>query len=134
VRKAIVFVLLVCAKPGGWILIIGDETLKVKILTGDYELRLGLKFRTHLSQDSAYLFLFPHPERYPFWMKDTYIPLSIGFIDTNYRLIAIDSMFPNDTTLIFPPQPIIMAIETNQGWFKDHQVKVGDRIHLFKLK
>ncbi|HID32154.1 MAG TPA: DUF192 domain-containing protein, partial [bacterium (Candidatus Stahlbacteria)] len=99
----ILFLLSACTNTKGWLAIIGDDTIKVKVLIEEYELTTGLMFHKTLDSDSGYLFLFPRPGRYPFWMKNTYIPLSIAFIDSEDRIIAIDSMIPLDTVRIFPP-------------------------------
>src|SRR5207302_6833056 len=48
--------------------------------------------RTALDPDAGMLFLFPAPTSTPFWMKNTLIPLSIAFIDSNWHIVKIIEM------------------------------------------
>ena len=43
----------------------------------------GLMNRRSLKQNSGMLFIFPYKKKMNFWMKDTYIPLSIAYINQN---------------------------------------------------
>ncbi len=88
----------------------------------------GLMFRKNLPQDEGMLFVFPQEGYHPFWMKNTYIPLSIAFISRELKIIQIDEMDPLDTTPHMPIGPILYALEANKGWFKRNGIKVGDRI------
>jgi len=85
-------------------------------------------FRKSLPFDEGMLFVFPQEDYYPFWMKNTYIPLSIAFINREGRIIQIDEMEPLSTTPHTPLGRILYALETNKGWFKERGVKVGDRV------
>ncbi len=62
-------------------------------------------------------------------MKNTFIPLSIAFIDTNYKIIGIADMSPLDESRSHSSYlPAKYAIEMNQGWFEGNSIKVGDRV------
>ncbi len=60
-----------------------------------------------------------------FYMLNTNIPLSIAFIDANNKVIFIDDMAPNTTTVHQAPSVYRYALEVNQGWFATRDVKVG---------
>ena len=91
----------------------------------------GLMFRKTLPENQGMLFIFEDSDFHSFWMKNTYIPLSIAFVSANKKIVQIDSMFPLDTLNLHSPQkPIKYAIEANQGWFQHHKIKLGDRVRI----
>ena len=88
-------------------------------------------FRKNLPENQGMLFIFENSDFHSFWMKNTYIPLSIAFISASKEIVQIDNMFPLDTlNPHFPEKPIKYAIEVNQGWFQHHKIKVGDRVRI----
>jgi len=67
-----------------------------------------------------------------FWMKDTLIPLSIAFMDSEGRIVDIQDMKALDDT---PPhytsaEPAQYALEVNKGFFAERGVEVGNRARL----
>jgi uncharacterized membrane protein (UPF0127 family) len=48
--------------------------------------------RTALGEDRGMLFVFPSEEDRSFWMKDTLIPLSIAYMDSEGRIVDIQDM------------------------------------------
>ena len=76
------------------------------------------------------LFVFEKEKIQSFWMRNTYIPLSIAFIDKNAKIVQIEKMQPlNDTIHYASRVPVLYALEVNQGWFEKHQITIGDTIH-----
>jgi hypothetical protein len=59
----------------------------VEIAADDSTRQQGLMYRDHLPADRGMLFYFPRSGNYPFWMKNTLIPLDMIWID-NQRQIA----------------------------------------------
>jgi len=87
----------------------------------------GLMDRRTISSDSGMLFDFGQNVNTPFWMKNTSIPLSIAFIDSSGKVLAVKDMKPFDLTPVAPAGAYRYAIEVNRGWFKDHGIKPGFR-------
>ncbi len=52
---------------------------------------LGLMYRKQLADDQGMLFVFPVEKRLSFWMKNTYLPLDIIFIDRNLKVVSISA-------------------------------------------
>lgn len=112
---------------------INGARLKVEIVDKPAERSLGLMYRKSLPKNRGMLFIYRRPKIMNFWMKNTYIPLSIAYIDKKGYIIAIYKMEPLDTEKDYrSPGPAIWALEVNQGWFERHGVSVGDRVWLYR--
>jgi len=102
------------------------STLRVEVVKTPGELERGLMDRESLPPDSGMLFDFGGEVETAFWMKDTSIPLSIAFIGSNGKVIAIKDMAPFDLRAVEPPGEYRYALEANRGWFRDHGIHPGD--------
>ncbi len=108
---------------------ISETPLQVEIRDTPSGWSRGLMFRKTLPENQGMLFIFEDSDFHSFWMKNTYIPLSIAFISASKEIVQIDTMLPLDTlNLHFPKEPVKYAIEVNQGWFQHHKIKVGDKV------
>lgn len=85
----------------------------------------GFMFRKHLGQDQGMLFCFSSDDYLSFWMKDTYIPLDIAFIDSFWEVIDIKQGIPLSTKGMRSSKPCRYALEMNKGWFGDKGIKAG---------
>ena len=90
----------------------------------------GLMNRTTMAEDQGMIFVFPEATTVSFWMHDTLLPLSIAFIDANRRIVDLQDMQPLDETLHSSAQPYVYALEVNQGYFRRHNIAVGDMVGL----
>ncbi|WP_461246587.1 DUF192 domain-containing protein [Treponema sp. R6D11] len=88
----------------------------------------GLMFRKKLPDGQAMLFVFDYDHVLSFWMKNTYIPLSIAFITHDGVIIDIKDMYPNDTSSVLSSRSARYALEAPQGWFSRAGVRVGDTV------
>jgi len=88
----------------------------------------GLMDRKTLPEDSGMLFQFTHSDYLRFWMKNTYIPLDIAFLDENGVIFQIAEMYPLSTRLVASHKPCKMALEVNHGWFDKNKLGVGDKV------
>ena len=76
--------------------------------------------------DHGMLFVFPQAEALTFWMKDTPLPLSIAFVDTQKRILNIADMQPFDDRTFHQSEGMAMyALEVNQGWFAARGIGPG---------
>lgn len=74
------------------------------------------------------LFIFPESDYISIWIANTYVPLSVAFINNDGVVINVASMAPLITDLHRTRAPAKYAIEMQRGWFKRHGVKVGERL------
>ena len=111
----------------------GEEVVvQVEIADAHTERARGLMGRTALAEGRGMLFVFDREQDLSFWMKNTLIPLSIAYIDSEGRIVDIQDMKPLDDD---PPHyvasaPAQYALEVNLGFFEDHGVQVGDKAKL----
>lgn len=102
----------------------------VEIADTDEERQTGLMGRTALPEDAGMLFVFGAEQQLSFWMKDTLIPLSIAFIDSEGRIVDIQDMQPLDEAPHPSAAPAQYALEVNQGFFGARGIQVGDTVEL----
>jgi uncharacterized membrane protein (UPF0127 family) len=103
------------------------STLKVEVAKTPAERQRGLMNRESLPAGRGMLFDFGRNVETAFWMKDTSIPLSIAFIDTDRKVLSVKDMVPYDLAAVEPPGEYRYAVETNRGWFGEHGIGPGDR-------
>jgi hypothetical protein len=107
-------------------LTINSVKLNVEIVRTPRERARGLMFRKSLPQDQGMLFIYEGSDIRGFWMKDTYIPLSLAYIDENCRIIQLVDMEPLERKSYPSASPAQFVLEVNRGWFEKNNVKVGD--------
>ena len=110
-------------------LLVGEVEITAEVANSSAERSIGLMFRKEMDNEHGMLFVYERPRKLGFWMKNTYLPLSIAFIDASGTIISIQDMEPLDEETIHrSPGPALWALEMNQGWFAEHGVSVGDMV------
>ena len=110
----------------------GDVTYYVETATTKEEMAQGLMDRKELRADSGMIFDLKSEEGVAIWMKDTYIPLDILFVNKQGKIVWIhQNAEPLSTNLIKPlvKDPLSAIVELNGGDVKKHNIKVGDIIN-----
>ena len=88
----------------------------------------GLMHRRVLPENRGMLFVFRDPGPYAMWMMNTYIPLSVAFLDEAGRIINIEDMQPHTRDSHGAAKAAKYALEMNQGWFAKRKIKPGARV------
>ena len=96
---------------------------EVPVATTSEEMNAGLSNRDDAGQ--GMLFSWPDEAIRTAWMKDTRVPLSIGFIGAEGRLDAIIDMEPMSEERHSSPEPASDALELAQGQFEHLGLEVG---------
>jgi uncharacterized membrane protein (UPF0127 family) len=97
----------------------------------DKELEKGLMYVKHLPELSGMLFIFPSVDNHSIWMKNTYIPLDILFINDDYTIVhTYQCAKPFDLTGISTPVKCKYIIEINCGIINKFNIKKGDKIYI----
>jgi uncharacterized membrane protein (UPF0127 family) len=79
---------------GPRVLLPDGATIQVELATDEPTRAQGLMYRDHLAGDRGMLFFFPESGEYPFWMKNTLIPLDMIWIDDQRRIAHVASNVP----------------------------------------
>ena len=114
---------------------LANKKITVYIADEGKEHEQGLMKIKELPVDGGMLFIFPYEEIRTFWMKNTEIPLSIGFFDKNKKLMQILEMTPEsplrkEPTLYRSNKPAQYVLEMNRGWYEKNKIKVGSTLIL----
>ncbi len=104
--------------------------LKVKIAATQTTREEGLMFVESLPSDQGMLFIFDDEKPRSFWMKNTYIPLDIIFLDSTGKVINFyESAEPLNELKRYPSNaPAKYALEVNGGWGRANNLKEGDKV------
>lgn len=94
----------------------GGARFRVEIADSNEERARGLMFRERMASGAGMLFIYDHPQRVAFWMKNTLIPLDMLFMDEQGRVrhIAREAR-PKDETPIPGGDAIRYVLEINGG-------------------
>jgi uncharacterized membrane protein (UPF0127 family) len=109
----------------------GGKVVNFKIWQADTPRReeQGLMFIHELDVHSGMLFMFPENSRVSMWMKNTFIPLDLLFLNARGQIdyIAANAT-PQSETIIGPPTPEFAVLELKGGACDQFGIKVGDRV------
>ncbi len=109
-------------------LTIGKAKLRAEVAADNNTRTVGLMNRFSLQPDHGMLFVFAQSQPLAFWMKNTYVPLSIAYIDAQGVILNILDMKPHDESTYPSTGAALYALEMKQGWFKDRGIVAGNRI------
>jgi uncharacterized protein len=100
------------------------------------EISSGLSFRKKLDKNSGMFFVFEEENIYPFWMKNTLIPLDIIWINKENKVVFIkktaEPCLPTrlnlnpDCEIINPIEKSKFVLEINAGISERLGLRVGD--------
>jgi len=83
-------------------------------------------YRNKLKSNRGMLFVYPDERIRSFWMKNTFVPLSIAFVDDDWEIVHIADMQPRSLDSHSSVTKCRYVLEVNRGWFDDHGVAAGD--------
>ena len=109
-------------------LTIGKHKIIVEVVATADQRATGLMNRFSLQPDHGMLFVFDRPQPLAFWMKNTYIPLSIAYLDAGGAILNIEDMRPQDESTHLSRGAALYAIEMKQGWFAARGIEAGAKV------
>ncbi len=111
-----------------------NHCFNVELAITPEERNRGLMFRGRLDFNGGMLFVFEREGKYPFWMKNTLIPLDIIWINENKEVVFIsENTRPCEEYScldIDPAKNAKYVLEINGNISKNIGLKVGDIINL----
>ncbi len=113
--------------------IIDGDTVKViyqvEVATDSVSRRRGLMYRKEMPSNHGMLLEYKHALDMAIWMKNTYIPLDIIFIDVNGVIVKIhEGAEPLSTKSITSDGRVRAVLEVNAGQVRAYRIKVGDQV------
>ncbi|UOD49252.1 DUF192 domain-containing protein [Orrella daihaiensis] len=103
-------------------LYVGMHRLQAELAVEPRDRATGLMWRKSMPENRAMLFVFEGHALHCFWMRNTFIPLSIAFLRDDGSIVNIAQMQPLQETSHCPAEPVRYALEVNQGWFKKRNI------------
>ena len=90
---------------------------------------IGLMYRSSLPANQGMLLLNEKPQQLNIWMKNTFIPLDIIYIDTNGYIVRIVENAQPESTKVMPSDGRVRAVlELNAGQVQKRDIAIGDRV------
>ncbi|MFC1700686.1 DUF192 domain-containing protein [Patescibacteria group bacterium] len=109
------------------------KCIQVEIADTHEKRQRGLMFRNELAEDKGMLFIFETTKVYSFWMKNTYIPLDIIWIDENLQIVHIENATPclTENCISYSPNaPAKYVVEANSGFSEKNNIRAGDTVKI----
>ncbi len=106
-------------------LTIGAHQLIAEVAITPDQRAVGLMNRFSLKPDHGMLFVFERTEPLGFWMKNTFVALSIAFIGEDGRIVNIEDMKPQTEVTHWSKGPARYALEMRKGWFAERGIGTG---------
>ena len=113
----------------------GAHAVRVEVVRSDEERARGLMNRTKLDADAGMLFVFEESDDHSFWMKNTFLPLDMIFVDEAGRVAGVieraEPLTLQSRTL---GKASRYVLEVNGGWAEAHGVAPGDRVRFENVR
>lgn len=114
-----------------FLLTLGGHQVEVQLAITSAEKERGLMQRKSLGENEGMLFIYNQPRTMSFWMRNTHIPLDIGYFSDEGILLEIHPLFPHDEKLVGSHSDAVQyALEMNQGWFSTNGIRPGAGIDM----
>lgn len=108
-----------------------SPTFELEVCATDAQRSLGLMYRRWLAPTAGMIFLFPDERENTFWMKNTYIPLDMVFVDKTMKVVGILEHVP---PLNEAPRTVgrlsMYVLEFAAGTMKEHGVAPGATLEI----
>jgi uncharacterized membrane protein (UPF0127 family) len=115
---------------------VGNVKISAAVASTTAQMERGLMYRKNpLAENEGMLFTYGGDQSLSFWMKNTYIPLSIGFFNGQKKLVDVQEMAATSEVQTNPPTyqskaPAMFALEMAPGWFSRHNFGIGTILKL----
>ena len=111
------------------ILVLGGEEYSIEIARSVEQRNRGLMFRDRLEHRNGMLFIYPRSGYHRIWMKNTFVALTVIWVDEKSHIIDIKILPP----CVYDPcpsygvsKPSKFILELSDG---NHQLESGQRIN-----
>jgi hypothetical protein len=120
------------ASPRGEVTFPDKSVVSVEIADTPALRQRGLMFREHLAPAEGMVFVFEAVGFYPFWMKNTLIPLDMIWVGPDKKIVSVSHSVPpckaDPCPNFSPTGDALYVVEVVGGFAKKHQLKPGDQL------
>ncbi len=109
---------------------LGENVVVASWLFTEEERQAGLMFRRSLEENEGMLFVFAEEEWQSFWMKNTFVPLDIAYVDEDGRVLNIEQMAAHDLRGSDSAGPAKYVIELPLGAAEKAKFKAGMTVQI----
>ena len=107
----------------------GPVDITVEVARYAEEIQRGLMYRRSMPETHGMVFLMGSQRIQSFWMRNTYIPLDMIFVDENYTIAGIvENTEPLTDTSRRIDKPSKYVIEVNGGFTNKRGIRAGDKV------
>ena len=106
----------------------GFYRIEAEVAYTNAERMIGLMHRQKMAANHGMLFVFDQPARHCMWMKNTYLPLAVAFLDAQGRIVNVEEMQPQTENSHCASEPAKFALEMNSGWFRSRGLPAGTQL------
>ena len=105
---------------------LGSQELLAEIAKTPTQVATGMMFRKEIAENEAMLFVFARPYQASFYMRNTIVPLSCAYIDSEGVILEVHNLKPLDETPVEAASTRVQfVLETKQGWFERNNIALG---------
>ncbi len=113
----------------------GEVAVAVEVVKTPRAIERGLMYRQNLPPDDGMLFLLGVEKDWPFWMRNTLIPLDMIYIAKNMTVVGvIANAEPETDTIRSVGETSLYVLEVNGGWCASRGVAVGSKVRFEKVE
>ena len=111
------------------------KRLYVEVADTRYETTRGLMFRLRMAADWGMIFVFGDESPRSFWMRNTFIPLDMIFVDRQGAIVSVaEDAKPLEEGPKYQSRGAARyVIEVNAGYAKAHGIQAGQQIRLIDV-
>jgi uncharacterized protein len=107
----------------------GKHVFQVEVMRTPDDLARGLMFRRTMAKDRGMLFDFGKTQPVAMWMRNTYLPLDMVFIDKKGIIANIaENTEPLSEENIVSVRPVLSVLEVNAGTARRIGLRAGDKV------
>ena len=108
----------------------GKFPFEIELALSEPQMEQGLMFRRELAPDAGMLFEYGKEHTITMWMKNTYIPLDMLFMDSSGKVVDYhERAVPLSLAVIESKVPARAVLEVNSGTVARLGIKPGDVVH-----
>ena len=96
----------------------GIHRIEAEVAATQQNRMQGLMHRKSMAPQRGMLFVFDAEARHCMWMRNTYLPLAVAFLDAQGRILNVEEMQPQTENNHCAAAPARFALEMNAGWFR----------------